>query len=345
MNYSQFSKIKLSNTLYRDNAGVLEKSTDNGSTWTTVGSSVDLSGYAKLDGSNMPFTGNFKQVVSGVTTEISNGFLLVDSFRGIKPRISGSSMVFGDGSGNIQLSSLNSAIALGSGYIEVKGSFRFQNSVNTYISVLGSDSNGGYLELRDGSSSITNLIDGRSTAVNSATFAKSIIIGDSTSTTGGSLKYNTTTNSHQSYNGSAWQYTGGIGTKPLSSTALTPTGTHDGFSLIWDNINNNYNLIKVNDYLKPTVSNATGTVTITTSDNGKLYLPTNTTTYTLPLWSSVTAPFMVEFMPENVPITINPHATDLGTISIDGDINFAFSGGYASLQIWKLAGSNMWRIK
>lgn len=145
-------------------------------------------------------------------------------------------------------------------------------------------------------------------------------------------------------NGATWSSVQSyIGTKQLNT--LSPTGAENGYSLIFDSTLDKYKLEKVNDYLKPTVVLTTGTVTITTADNGKVYLPTNTTVYTLPLWSSVTAPFTLEFMPENVPIVINTNGADLGTIMIDGLTNYTFSGGYTSITIVKLTGSNMWRIK
>ena len=103
-------------------------------------------------------------------------------------------------------------------------------------------------------------------------------------------------------------------------------------------------MTKPSDPYNPTIVNTSGSVTVLTTDKNKMFLPTGTTTYTLPLFSSVTAPFIIDFVFDNQVVVINPNATDLGSVYIDDMINFNFSGGYGAIKIAKLTGSNRWRI-
>lgn len=134
--------------------------------------------------------------------------------------------------------------------------------------------------------------------------------------------------------------TGGTLSGSITATSFIKTGGTSTQILVADGSTTTL----PSDPYNPTIVNTSGSVTITTSDKNKMFLPTSTTVYTLPLFSSVTAPFIIDFVFDNQVVVINPNATDIGSVYIDDMINFNFSGGYGALKIAKLTGSNRWRI-
>jgi len=133
---------------------------------------------------------------------------------------------------------------------------------------------------------------------------------------------------------------GGTVSGSITATSFVKNGATSNDILLGDGST----MTKPSDPYNPTIVNDSGSVVITTSDKNKMFLPTSTTTYTLPLFSSVTAPFIIDFVFDNHAVLINPEATDVGTVYIDEMINFNFLGGYGALKIAKLTGSNRWRI-
>jgi hypothetical protein len=134
--------------------------------------------------------------------------------------------------------------------------------------------------------------------------------------------------------------TGGTLTGSLTATSFVKSGGTSNQVLMADGSVTD----KINDPYSPTVVNTSGSVTITTTDKAKMFLPTSTTTYTLPLFSSVTAPFIIDFVFDNQVVVINPNGSDIGGVYIDDEINFNWSGGYGSIRLAKLTGSTRWRI-
>lgn len=134
--------------------------------------------------------------------------------------------------------------------------------------------------------------------------------------------------------------TGGSVSGSITATSFVKSGATSSDVLLGDGTTTTL----PSDPYNPTIVNTSGSVTITTSDKAKMFLPTSTTTYTLPLFSSVTAPFIIDFVFDNQVVVINPHASDLGAVYIDDEINFNWSGGYGSIRLAKLTGSTRWRI-
>lgn len=199
-----------------------------------------LSGYAKLDGSNMPFTGFVS--ISKSSNDPDDRQLLVEDVSGT----AGVRVAF-----DSKLSGANTELSLGTNngvsrlrFWNVIGTtelFRanIDNSETNLISygtramLLWAPNHGGaygdVLNFSNGQpismlspqgfrvwsddlvsnillfSTSTGLLDVKATGSQVGVKTnKAVVIGDSTTTTAGALRYNTTTNKHQGYNGTTW---------------------------------------------------------------------------------------------------------------------------------------------
>ncbi len=168
-----------------------------------------LSGYAKLDGSNMPFTGNFKQTVGGLTNEFSSGHLLFDDVRGIGSRVSGEQLSIGVNSGRVSISSTTRTRLESGAEVEFGGtSYRFcrgSAASGDYRAIFypeNSATGGGYFEFRHTDTAKYMVLSNRDSEPYNAYFKKAIIVGDSSPTTAGAIRFNGT--KHQGYDGTTW---------------------------------------------------------------------------------------------------------------------------------------------
>lgn len=197
-----------------------------------------LSGYAKLNGSNTPFTGDIKITKSQTVT--TNRHLYVEDLAGIGARVAFESKLLGS----------NAEVSIGANGADSK--LRFWNGIGTSelfnITSNNTDTNlnvqgtrtlrlwgeghggtyGNIVALFNGQpvtvvaqqgfriwsddlssnvlnfSTTTGMLQLTSTGQIGINTNKAIIMGDSTTTTAGALRYNTSTNKHQGYDGTTW---------------------------------------------------------------------------------------------------------------------------------------------
>ncbi len=173
-----------------------------------------LSGYAKLDASNTPFTGAIT-IKDNVANEMNstNGYWKFSHLRGIGSLNPSSGLYVGNGntdyvnmSGVIYLS-LNGGSVIANGTVQ-NNYFRGNvSSGDMRLQMLMEDSaTGGMLITGRHTDGITKYIyiSTRDSDPYNAYFKKAMIEVDSSPTIAGSIRDNTTTNKHQGYDGTTW---------------------------------------------------------------------------------------------------------------------------------------------
>jgi hypothetical protein len=226
-----------------------------------------LNGYAKLDGSNMPFTGDVR--ISKSQTVTTNRHLYVEDLAGTGARVAFESKLLGSNAEvSIGANGADSRLRFWNG-VGTSELFNItSNNTETNLNVLGTrtlrlwgqghgGTYGNIVALFNGQpvtvvaqqgfrvwsddlssnvlnfSTTTGLLQLTSTGQIGLNTNKAMVVGDSTTTTAGAIRYNT--NKHQFYNGTAWHYSFGIGQKELDTTALNPTLSDDGKVYYYDN--------------------------------------------------------------------------------------------------------------
>ncbi len=201
-----------------------------------------LSGYAKLDGSNTPFTGAIT-IKDNAANEMNstNGYWKFSHLRGIGSLTAGSGLFVGNSNTDYVNMSAVTYLSLNGGVVIANGTIQnnyFRGNVangDMRLQMLMEDSaTGGMLitgRHTDGSAKYI-YISTRDSDPYNAYFKKAIIVGDSSPTTEGAIRFNSS--KHQFYNGTAWHYSFGIGQKELDTTALNPSSVEDGYAYYYN---------------------------------------------------------------------------------------------------------------